>query len=89
MLFAPTVTNTLSAIHNGFISKQRQITIPVCKHTVKILRKLQDVGCIKTLNTKSTRKSWNANVVLRYNKGVPAYSKITVISKPSNRCTLT
>jgi ribosomal protein S8 len=88
MFFDSKVANTLSAIRVGFISKHRQITIPVSNYTVTILNKLQSVGCIETFSVGQTSQGKHAHITLAYNSGVPAYSKINLISKPSVRYTL-
>jgi small subunit ribosomal protein S8 len=88
MFFESKVANTLSAIRVGFISKHRQITIPASNYTIAILNKLQDVGCIETFSVGQTNQGKRVHITLTYNKGVPAYSKINLISKPSRRYTL-
>jgi ribosomal protein S8 len=89
MLFDAKLGNTLSAIRVGFLSKHRQIKIPVSNYTKNVLNKLQEVGCIETFNIENVKSFKTAIITLAYIKGVPAYSKINLISTPSKKYTLT
>lgn len=79
------ISNMLSMIKNGYMSKQKSVTMP---HT-KLLEKIADVltknGFLDNVSTTKEKTKKNLVLVLKYNEKKPALENLERISKPGLR----
>ena len=85
MFFSSKIANTLSIIRVGYIAKHRFVKMPVCKYTINILNKLQEVGYIETFYLQVDGVKQSAVVTLSYTAGRPTYANERLLSKASRR----
>lgn len=87
MFFSDALANTLSAIRVGYIARHRAVKVPVTKATKCILAALSSAGAIESFSIAAdSKKHEYAMIQLAYINGRPAISRITMVSKKSNRC---
>lgn len=82
MIRTDTISNLLSSIKNGYISKKNKITQINSNQTRSLLNILIQNGFLRTYQIKKNNK---IDIFLRYKQNQIVLDKIKKISKPSKR----
>jgi len=82
MITTDRISNLLSSINNGYISKKNKITQTNSNQTINLLNIFIQNGFIKTYQLKINNK---IDILLKYKNNKPVLDKIKKISKPSKR----
>lgn len=85
MFFNHSVSDLVSRIRNGYMSKKSSVVIPVSTLRENILTILKDEGFILGFSKIENNNKYEFNVSLNYRNNRPAMNEISVVSKPGRR----
>lgn len=82
MIITDTLSNLLSTIKNGYLSKKYKITQQNSKQNINLLTILVREGFIKTFKINSNKQ---IDIYLKYKQKKPVLTELQRISKPGKR----
>lgn len=73
-------------IKNGYLAKKEEVLVPASKIRVAVLEKLVSEGFISSFEQTGVEgRGRTVKIVLKYEKGKPAFTDAKIISKPGQR----
>jgi small subunit ribosomal protein S8 len=78
------IIDLIIRIKNGYMAKKESISSPYSKYKETLLKKLVDLKFIKEYKVEGELKKV-IQIILIYEKGVPALTDVQIISRPGRR----
>ncbi len=83
------IIDLIIRIKNGYLAKRDVISSPHSKLKERVLKKLKSLGFIEDYSIESEGAKKEITIVLKYKKGEPVFTNVTIRSKPGQRWYIT
>ncbi len=83
------IIDLIIRIKNGYLAKRDVISSPHSKLKEQVLKKLKSLGFIEDYSIEAEGAKKEIAIVLKYKKGEPVFTDVTIRSKPGQRWYIT
>lgn len=83
------IIDLIIRIKNGYLAKRDVISSPHSKLKEQVLKKLKSLGFIHDFSVETEGAKKEIGIVLKYKNGDPAFTDVTIRSKPGQRWYIT
>lgn len=83
------VIDLVIRIKNGYLAKREGIESPYSKLKEGVTKKLQELGFVQEYHVEGEGARKNLIIMLKYTHGEPAFTDVTIRSKPGQRWYIT